>query len=108
MKKGILVVLLDNKSYTHLNQEQRKYIAKRIKEGASFRQIWRELGISHSTISREFKRNSIDKWRNIYVYDPLPAHSKYLQRRLVASAKRRLFNKKSLSIQYHWNFPKRL
>ena len=93
MKKNILVVLPDNKSYTHLNQEQRKYIAKRLKENASYRQIASELWVSHSTISREINRNSIDKWRWKYIYDPLIAHMKYIQRRLITSAKRRLFNK---------------
>ena len=93
MKTKILVVQSDNKKYHHLNQEQRVYIAKRIKEWASFRQIGRELGISHSTISREIKRNSIDKWWDVYVYDPLKAQEFYIQRKRKASRKRKLSNK---------------
>jgi len=93
MKTKILVVQTDNKKYHHLNQEQRVYISKRIKQWASFRQIWRELGVPHSTISREIKRNSIDKWRGIYVYDPFKAQELYIQRKRKAAKKRKLSNK---------------
>ena len=74
MKTKILVVRPYIKHYKHLNQEQRIYIANRIKQWASLRQIARELNVSHSTISRELKRNSTDKWRWIIVYDPFDAH----------------------------------
>ena len=90
---NILVVRHYSNHYHHLNQYQRFYIARRIKERSSLRQIARELDISHSTISRELKRNSIDKWRWILVYDPKIAHESYIKRRFKASAKRRLFNK---------------
>jgi len=59
MKTKILVVRLYINKYKHLNQEQRIYIANRIKQWASLRQISRELNVSHSTISRELKRNFI-------------------------------------------------
>lgn len=111
MKTKILVVQSYTNKYKHLNQDQRIYIAKRIKDWASFRQIANELGISHSTISREIKRNSLDKWRGEYIYDPKIAHQNYLSRRLQASAKRRLFIKfphifhkiKYLLINYKWS-----
>jgi len=93
MKTKILVVRPYIKHYKHLNQEQRIYIANRIKQWASLRQIARELNVSHSTISRELKRNSTDKWRWFVVYDPFDAHKNYLERRYTASAKHRLFNK---------------
>jgi IS30 family transposase len=93
MKTKILVVRPYFNKYKHLNQDQRIYIANRIKQWASLRQIARELSISHSTISRELKRNSIYKWRWIVIYDPFEAQKNYFERRIVASAKRRLFNK---------------
>jgi IS30 family transposase len=94
MKTKILVVQTDNNNYHHLNQEQRIYIAKRISKWISLRQIWRELGVHHSTISKEIKRNSIDKWRGVHVYDPFKAQEIY------TNCKRKAAKKRKLSIKY--------
>jgi transposase, IS30 family len=42
----------------HLTEQERFYIEKRLCEDTSHRQIGRELGVSHTTISREIRRNT--------------------------------------------------
>jgi transposase, IS30 family len=42
----------------HLTCQERFYIEKRLCEETSYRQIAKELGVSHTTVSREIKRNT--------------------------------------------------
>jgi IS30 family transposase len=44
--------------YTHLSQSEREFIFLQQHQGASSRQIARELGRSHATVLREIQRNS--------------------------------------------------
>ena len=44
--------------YKQLTLEQRHYIYMTLKKGQSMRSIAAELGMSHSTVSRELKRNT--------------------------------------------------
>lgn len=67
--------------YKHLNQEQRVEIYAFLREWLSYREIWKRLEVSHTTISREVKRNSTDKWWWIYVYKPIEAEKIYKNRR---------------------------
>lgn len=46
------------KDYTHLSQPEREFIFVQQHQGASSRQIARELGRTHSTVLRELQRNS--------------------------------------------------
>lgn len=73
--------------YKHLNQEQRVEIYSFLREWLSYREIWRRLNISHTTISREVKRNSIDRWWWIYQYKPIEAEKRYKERRNKANFK---------------------
>jgi len=74
---------MQNKSnvYKHLNQEQRVEIYCFLCKKLSFREIWRRLWVSHTTVSREIKRNSLDKWWWIYQYKPIEAEKLYKERR---------------------------
>ena len=73
--------------YRHLNQEQRIEIYTFIKEWLSYREMWRRLNVSHSTISREINRNSIYNWWWKYKYKPIEANEKYKSRREKANFK---------------------
>lgn len=66
------------KSFNHLNQEKRIEIYSYLKQGLSYRKIASILEVSHSTISREIARNSIDYWREVYKYKPLYAEKNVL------------------------------
>lgn len=74
-----------SKVYKHLNQEKRIEIYSFLREWLSLREMWRRLCISHTTISREIKRNSIDKWWDNIVYKPLKAEKLYKERRYKAN-----------------------
>ena len=67
--------------YKHINQEERVEIYVFLREWLSKREIGRRLNRSHTTISREIKRNSLDKGREVYVYKPLEAEKKYKERK---------------------------
>lgn len=67
--------------YRHLNQEQRIEIYSFLREWLSYREMWRRLLVSHTTISREIKRNSIDKGRDVFEYKPINAEKLKKQRR---------------------------
>ena len=71
--------------FSHISQEQRIEIHAFLRAWLWFRAIGRELWLSHTTISREVWRNSIDKWRDKKEYKPLYAHKHYLQKRYKAN-----------------------
>lgn len=73
------------KGFSHLSQEQRVEIFWYLREGLSCRSIWKIIWVSHTTISREIERNSIDKWREKFVYKPLVAQKRYNERRYKAN-----------------------
>ena len=62
------------KTYTHFTLEERNYLAEKIAEGKSLRQIAKEMGRNVSSISRELKRNYSKKkkrynaWRATILY----------------------------------------
>lgn len=49
------------KNYTHLDREERRLFAVLLKRGDSLRSIAAELGRSHSSLSREIKRNQFQR-----------------------------------------------
>lgn len=53
-------------TYKHLNDKQRFYIEMRRTDGVSMNAIAKELNISHSSISREIKRNTDPMFKGIY------------------------------------------
>lgn len=71
--------------YKHLSEDQRVEIYKYISHNISYRKIAKIIWVSHTTISREINRNSVDKWRDKYLYKPKIAQKKYLQRRYAAN-----------------------
>lgn len=73
--------------YNHLTQDEREYLFVERSKGKSFRKIAKEMGTgrSHTTLSRERKRNSIDKWRDVIKYSPSKAQEKYENRRIKAN-----------------------
>lgn len=68
-----------------LSQGERVEIYKYLAIGYSYREIWRRIGVAHTTISREIQRNSIDLWWDKTKYDPLKAERKRLTRRWKAN-----------------------
>lgn len=73
------------KSFYHLNQEKRIEIYHHLLNGLSYRKIASIIWVSHSTISREVSRNSIDYWWEVFKYKPLKAQIKYIKRRKKAN-----------------------
>lgn len=71
--------------FRQLSQEKRVEIYGYFREWLSCREIWRRMGVAHTTISREIKRNSIDLWWDKHKYDPLKANKKTIQRRKKAN-----------------------
>ena len=59
-----------NNKYNHINEEQRGIIRDKLYSGASANEIAKELGVSHTTITREVKRNRIEKIPNIRKANP--------------------------------------
>lgn len=80
-----MVMQRKNNRYSHLNQEKRIEIYVYLREWLSYREMWKRLKISHTTISREINRNKIDKWRWIYKYKPIEADKLYKERRYSAN-----------------------
>lgn len=68
-----------------INQEERVEIYTFLREWLSYREMWRRLWRSHTSISRELQRNSIDVWWEVSRYKPLIAEEKRLKRRLEAN-----------------------
>lgn len=79
-----MVQLLWNRKW-HLTQEERVEIYKYVSMWCSYREIWRRMGVAHTTISREIQRNSIDLWWEKTKYDPLKAEKKRQLRRYKAN-----------------------
>lgn len=73
------------KGYCHLSQEEREELFGYVREGLSYREIWKRMSRSHSTISREINRNSTDLWWESTKYSPMKAQEKYQQRRYIAN-----------------------
>ena len=59
-----------NNKYNHINEEQRGIIRDKLYSGASANEIAKELGVSHTTITREVKRNRVEKIPNIRTANP--------------------------------------
>ena len=68
-------------SYKQLIEGQRYQIEAYLREGLSYRKIGKRLNVSHSTISREVRRNRLRESH----YLPEVAHSKALRRRYQAA-----------------------
>ena len=68
-------------SYKQLIEGQRYQIEAYLREGFSYRDIGKRLKVSHSTISREVRRNRIRD--NHYL--PEVAHAKTIKRRCLAA-----------------------
>src|SRR5258708_14090335 len=64
-------------SYRQFNVEERTLIARFLSQGCTCREMARRLGRSHSTISREIKRNALSE----EVYLNTEAHARALRRR---------------------------
>lgn len=73
------------KHYQYLTQDEREEIFKHKEQWKSFRWIWKKLWRSHTTVSREWRRNSEDLWRDKYKYSPSQAQKKYEERRANAN-----------------------
>lgn len=71
--------------FEQLSQEKRVKMYGYFREWLSYREIWRRMGVAHTTISREIKRNSDDLWWDKMKYDPLKADKKRIQRRRKAN-----------------------
>jgi len=82
-------------SYKQLIEGQRYQIEAYLREGLSYRKIGERLNVSHSTVSREVRRNRL---RGSH-YLPEVAHSKALKRRLQA-AKYRLCETTVTFVEY--------
>ena len=82
-------------SYKQLIEGQRYQIQVYLHEGLSYREIAKKLGISHTTVSREIRRNHI----NDCVYDPKHAQIQSLQRRFSAK-KRRISSTKIAFVEF--------
>lgn len=75
------MVRIQRKGFRQFSQEERVEIYVFLHEGLTMREIWRRLGRSHTSISREIARNGIDYgWWKI-VYKAIEAQKKYLQRK---------------------------
>ena len=63
----------NNKQFKQLNQEQRVEIYALLQAWLYYRKIAKEIWVSHTTISREIKRNSIEyrRWRKSLNYRTL-------------------------------------
>ena len=64
-------------SYKQLIEGQRYQIQAYLYQGLSYRLVAQKMGVSHSSISREIKRNHLSK----SYYDPKQAHVKAIKRR---------------------------
>ena len=82
--------------YTHLTLSEREYLALKLKEGRSLRQIAEFLGRSPSTISRELRRNWSKKAKR---YHPWNANNCYKYRRKKCHRKNNL-TKNSAAFAY--------
>jgi len=70
-----------SKHFTQLSQEERVEIYHYLREWLSLRAIAKLVSRSHTSISREISRNSLDCWRWNLVYKPLDAEKKKIKRR---------------------------
>jgi IS30 family transposase len=82
-------------SYKQLIEGQRYQISAYLSENLSFREIARKMGLNHSTISREVRRNSMSS-RD---YIPQKAHALALKRRK-ESAKSKLCELTVMFVEY--------
>ena len=69
--------------HIHLTKETRIKFSALLMTGLSLRQIALRLGVHHSTLSRELRRNPAES--KLKTYDPGDAHRKHLSRRLKAN-----------------------
>lgn len=76
-------------NYTHLSIVEREKIQKLIWQKKSIRSIAKELGRSHTSLSREIKRHNPEEWKR---YTPRLAQVRALERRKSRGRKDRLKN----------------
>lgn len=69
----------------HITQKERVRIYGYIQQNLFYREMWRLMNRHHTSISREIKRNSIDKGWWVYEYCPLEADKRRLERRRKAN-----------------------
>jgi len=77
-------------AYRHLSIEERELIQQRLWEKRSIRDIARELGRDHTSVSREIQRN-LPQER--FLYTPRLAHERALKKRKSKGREERLKNK---------------
>ena len=65
--------------FKHLDEEQRAIIRDMVYSGFSARQIAQEIGVEHTTITREVKRNRIVKVPNLRKANPSLYCKKYIR-----------------------------
>jgi IS30 family transposase len=80
-----LMVHKQSKQFTQISQEERVEIYHYLREWRSLRVIAKLIFRSHTSISREISRNSIDYWRWNLIYKPLEAEKKKIKRRKKAN-----------------------
>jgi transposase, IS30 family len=73
------------KGFRQFSQEERVEIYVCLREWLTYREIWRRMERSHSSISREIHRNGIDYgWWKV-VYKAIEAEKKYRKRKHIAN-----------------------
>lgn len=83
------------KSYKHFTINEREMLFKLLKNNLSLRQIAKLMGRSHSSISREVKRNT----KTCNEYSPQKAQERYLWiRRITRTSKPLYYNKELVSL----------
>ena len=92
--------------YKQLTLDDREQLFIHKVNGLSIRQIAQKLGKSHSSISREIKRNSSDRTRDLY--QPYVAHDHYRKRKFRPSVLKLESNWKlrwyvRTRLQWHWS-----
>ena len=80
-----MMVHKQRNGFKQIIQEERVEIYTFLREGLSCREIARKLKRSHTSISREIARNSIDRWRGNLTYKPLQAEKKKYDRKWKAN-----------------------
>jgi len=82
-----LDIILSDMAYKHLTIEEREQIQRGLWDGKSIRQIAKEIGRPHSSVSREVQKNMS---RELHVYTPRVAHVRALENRKNRGRKDRL------------------
>ena len=98
-----MMVHTQRNGFRQIKQEERVEIYTLLREGLSCRQIAKKLERSHTTISREITRNSVDQAWKDPIYKPVEAEKKKHDRKRKANRthiKLRKNTKLSMKILY--------